>query len=119
MQRFEDTAQVAENEIVEYQMSRETYANLLRTEMDAEAKRHVILADIVTGLLGTTNPATGRPHSASSAEDAARVHPDYLTHLKNLSSTVHAKNRADTMANVSHFRAHLALAVLKATAGVA
>jgi len=119
MQRFEDTAQVAENEITAYENARAVYADKAREEMRLEAERPIVKYAAVTRIMNSENPLTHKQHSASSAEAIVETDEEYRAHLLNQRNTVHAKNRAWTDAESAFFRANLALAQLKAVARVA
>ena len=114
----EDMMQLAENELSAYETAHARWADLCRDEMRLEAQRPGILDAVTSRLIGTDNALTARPHSATSAAEAARSSTEYLEHLSNQRNTVHAKNRAEGDYQSAFLRAHLALAQLKATAGV-
>lgn len=87
------------------------YATLCAQEMEQELERHLLRSRLISELLGTDN--NGRPHSATSAKDAAEQDPRYVAHCKRQSETVKAKNDAYAASRAGDRRCELALALLR------
>lgn len=121
MPSLEDSALVAETEITLFEQASREYAALSLREQELEAQRPVLKQLAVARLMDTENPlasVAGKKHSASSAEAVVETESDYSAHLVKQRSVVFEKNQAYTRAQSAKFRASLALALLKAEAGV-
>lgn len=119
-----DWASVADDCITTYCGCSGEYAGLCGKEMRLEAYRPQLLATIRARIMGdpshpNQNPVTGKGHSATSAEEAARIDPEYLAHLAYQSEVVILKNTAHGLAQAAWLRASLAIARFKAGAGLA
>lgn len=100
-----------EQAIQAYLDAHATWAAALKEEMELENGRHFIKRVIVGRYIGTDNPETGKPHSASSAEKAAEVDAEYGAYLAKQTDAVVAKNTAYGLMKAAEYRVQLAIAI--------
>lgn len=115
---MEQWAKFAEEQIDAHEQAGKSHALFAAEEIEMEAERSALKSRLAAALLGTPNAATGRNHSAESAKDAAAVSEEYLAHESRRSQTVLRKNAAQTEKYSARLRAELAIACVKAEAGV-
>lgn len=115
----EQWAKVAEDQLEAHAQAGKDHALFAAEEIEMEAERSALKSRIAAALLGTPNAATSRNHSAESAKETASVSEEYLAHVGRLSQTVLRKNAAETEKHSARLRASLAIAMVKAEAGVA
>lgn len=118
-----DWATLADDCISAYVDAGKEHACLCGKEMALEAQRPALLAVIRGRILGdpaapNQNPVTGKAYSATAAEDAARIDPEYLAYLAHQSETVTIKNTAYTLAQAAWLRAELSIARFKVSGGL-
>lgn len=94
------------------ELALEFAAEIVR-EGNAEVERVEFRATAVESLLGTDNPATGKPHSASSADAAVSQSADYLSRVRRLSEIVADKEKARHLLAYYRLRGELAIAVVR------
>lgn len=63
-------------------------------EAALEDDRAIVKAEAIRRMIGTENPATGKPHSASSAEAVVEQDEQYATHRRAQRDAVLATQRA-------------------------
>lgn len=88
-----------------------TYALAVADEMALEDQRPIVKQAAVLRLIGTPNPATGKPHSASSAEAVVESDEEYVTHRVQQRQAVYAKIVAAAQYEAAKARARLAAEV--------
>jgi len=76
-------------------------------ELECEAQRPVVLERVKQRLLATENADTKKPHSATSALEAAKIDPEYLALLAKKSHAVAEKDRCRVTYEVELERARL------------
>jgi len=106
--------QEVEDIITNYLAAEIQYADLCREEMVLQDSVPVLRDAIVARLIGTDNAKTGRPHSASSADEAALVDEAFLVLKENLRNCVRDKLRARGSARATYLRAKIARDLLRA-----
>lgn len=121
LDRIANHATVARIEIDLYEEAGKQHAALCGLEMGLEAKRAVAKQNAVLRLLQTPNPASGdaqKPYSATAADSAASLDPEYRAYLRRQAEVVVEKNLTRTKAESARLRAQLAVAMLKSESGV-
>jgi hypothetical protein len=83
-------------------------------EQTLEAERPLLKAGIAARLLGTENPQTGKPHSASSADGAAALDEEYVGHCAAIVEATRTKLIAQGAYEAARLRARLAVAEVEA-----
>jgi len=56
----------------------EALAEVVNAEGTLRARRERLIADLTASIIGQHNPETGKPHSATSAREAAKALPSVL-----------------------------------------
>lgn len=114
--RMEDYATVVSIEIGLYEEAAKDYGVLGALEMDLEDDRAGKKLEAVLRLTQMRNPASaeGKVYSASAAESAATIDPEYRAHRRLQSDNVIKKNHARTRMESAKLRAKLALAMMNA-----
>lgn len=64
--------------IDEMQRAGLAWVDAVDVETEADVRRTTLRAELTDSLIGSDNPATGKPHSATSAEKAAEQTQVYL-----------------------------------------
>lgn len=118
MQQIEETAAKAEDAIQAFVDARASYADRVKQEDKIEAERARAKSDAIARIMQTTNPLTGQPHSASSAEKVVETDEQYATYLFNKRSLVHEKLRHETAYKSAYLRAELQIALCRVALGV-
>jgi hypothetical protein len=88
-------------------------ADAVEREALLEGERPALRARLAALLVGTPNGATQKPHSASSAGDAAALHPEYLSLGAVIASATRAKVIASGAYACATLRAKLAVAAVE------
>ena len=89
------------------------YEAALIRENNLEAERTEWRTLAVQSLIGTDNPATGKPHSASSAEAAVGASAEYLARGAALAELVARRHLTGTLITAYRLRGELAIACLR------
>jgi hypothetical protein len=107
-----DTAAVyaAEKRIADIIGAGERLALAVRTVQELEDTRPLVKSDAIRRLMGMTNPETGKPHSASSAEKIVESDGEYLAHRRQQANAEVEKHRAFARYEASKLQARLAVA---------
>jgi len=84
-------------------------------EQTLEDQRPLVKSAAIRRLMGTDNPETAKPHSASSAEKVVESDAEYFAHRQQQASAVVATEEARGAFYAARYRAELALAHLKET----
>jgi hypothetical protein len=119
--RLENHATVARIEIDLYEEAGKRYAKLCQQEMEFEADRASQKQAAALRLIQIVNPLSGetqKPYSATAAMDMAALDHEYRGHLKLQADVVLLKGEQRTVMESAKLRAQLALAMLRAEAGV-
>lgn len=126
MQRYEDAAQVAENEIHLYELARRSYADAVRLEAEMEAHRPQAKQEAILRLMQTPDPrypvVEGQPVKtlpATEAEKYVERDQTYASFILNQRNLAHSRMRTETDFQAAHLRATLHVGVAKALLGVA
>lgn len=84
--------------------------------MTLEDERPLIKAKCIEAMIGTPNPITNKPHSATSAEAIVEKHTEYWQHRqKQIAAEIH-KHEAEANYEVQKLRARLLVAFTSAGA---
>lgn len=75
-----DYVETATGAIEAIEAAAERLANAVRMEMELEDQRPIVKSAAIQRLLQATNPETGKPHSASSAEKVVEADSQYDWH---------------------------------------
>ena len=105
--------QAAEESLAAHKEMVAAFAAEIVREGNAEVERVEFRATAVESLLGTDNPATGKPHSASSADAAVSQSADYLGRVRHLSEVVADKEKARHLLTYYRLRAELAIEAMR------
>lgn len=76
--------------IERYRTACDAYAHARAAETQLEDERHGAKHAALLRVIGTENPATGKPHSGSSASDVVTMEPGYADYLRNMRLAVMA-----------------------------
>ena len=102
------------HEAIEYlEAAGKDYEAALIRENNLETERTEWRALAVQSLLGTDNPLTGKPHSASSAEAAVGASADYLAKGAAITEVVARRHLVGTLITGYRLRGELAIAVVR------
>ena len=85
-------------------------------QAEADIARRLKRAEIAAALIAGANPATGKPWSQTAADDAARIHPDYLASERAAIAANLARERENAEAEALRLRIDYALVSLRAGA---
>ncbi len=115
---IEEAAGKAERAISEYHKWRLVYADGVKLEAEYEADRCMHRRSAILRLMSGTNPLTGNPHSASSAEKIVEADEEYSGYLSQQRQVVLSKNRAHAEAESFWLQAELYISLVKSSAGL-
>lgn len=101
-----------------YHTASTKYAECVADEMGLEDRRPLEKQRAVLKIMLETNPATNKPHSASSAEAVVETDPDYMQYRVFQRETVVEKNTAYAAMTAARLRAELGIALIHATGTV-
>jgi predicted trehalose synthase len=85
----------ATTEIAQYRNATEDYAQAMARELEHTHQKPVEKTAAILRLLGSQNPLTGKPHSASSAETLVESEPGYAAFLAAYRQAVVDRIRAE------------------------
>lgn len=74
--------QDAQAAIAHLEYAAEKRANCVAAVMELEDARPLVKSRCIAAMIGTENPETQKPHSASSAEKIVESHPEYAEHRR-------------------------------------
>lgn len=103
----------AETAIEAVEAAGRRYAEAVDRELALEVARVTIKREAIGRIMRDSNPLTGKPHSASSADAVVEMDADYAAHLQAIRAAVMEKNLALTGLTTAKLRADLALATLR------
>lgn len=89
------------------------------TEMQVEDAKPLEKSAAIFRIMGTENPETKKPHSASSAEKIVEGEPQYEAFLRSRRKAVFEKLEASAALDAARFRVQAAIATINAQKGVA
>ncbi len=114
----ESAAEHAAREITAIEAAADAYAIATKAEAVFEFDRANVKARAIRRLMETTNPATGKAHSASSAADAVHGDAEYDAHCFNVrnaaAATIIFRGRFEAAKRRADLAVGLALAAIPA-----
>jgi CelD/BcsL family acetyltransferase involved in cellulose biosynthesis len=96
--------------IRKFHAASEDLQHCTRVEMLGEAGKPVQRRDALLRIVGTDNPLTGKPHSASSAETVANEEPVFSLYLRACTDAVISRMKAETAVQAARWNVELAIA---------
>jgi ABC-type hemin transport system substrate-binding protein len=106
----------AEGAILRVEEAADRLATACRAEMELEDERPAQKSAAVRRLMGTENPETNKPHSASSAEKIVETDGEYAAHRRKQYDAVVEKQRAYGAYEAAKLRARLSVDLATAEA---
>ena len=103
----------AERLIAEVEDAARALADAVQVEQRLEAGHALLKAAVAQSLLGQPNPQTGKPHSASSAGDAAQLSEAVTLHRQEVINAVRAKIIAQGAYEGAKLRARLSVVAVE------
>lgn len=87
--------------LTEYRQARAELVRMVEAELDDDARRPAAKQQAIQRIMQGTNPLTGKPHSASSAEAIVETDAEYAAWLANHRAIIVAKMHAQTRAELA------------------
>jgi len=100
--------------IADLQAARYAAADAGASAAESDVQRRLTRSRIVADMIREPNPATGKPWSATAADEAARTHTDYLAAEHAAVEAAHQRDILHADAESLRLRVDYALASLRA-----
>jgi uncharacterized protein YecE (DUF72 family) len=108
-----DTTQAAHDAIAAVAAAGHELIGAVANELNASAQQSEQKDQLIASLLGTNHPQTGKPFSATSAEDFAKSLPEYRAAVELTHAAIVRKVAAEQALAVAKLRARLAVALVE------
>lgn len=92
-----------------YERAAADAATAVERELELLDRGPALRAQLVRALAGALNPATGRPHSATSADAAVDAEPQWLAHRSEVRQAVRARLQREAVREAAWLRARAAV----------
>lgn len=96
---------IVEEAIADYEEAAEKYLGAFAAEARVADQGPELKHQLITKLLGTDNPLTGKPHTATSAADALAMHTTWGAHVSSKRSATTTRLACELQMRVAYLRA--------------